>query len=65
MTALNVEPDGRIAMLDPAHTPDKYDIPERQGKVEIKNGLITLSTPEILDFECAPKEVPYYLFWRK
>ena len=65
MAAINVEPDGRIAILDPSHKPDKYDIPERQGKVEIKNDLITLCTPEVLDFECSPKEIPYHLFWRK
>ena len=65
MTAIGVEPDGRIAILDPSHMPDKYDIPERQGKVEIKNGVITLCSLEQLATECAPKDPPYHLFWRK
>ena len=65
MTAIDVESDGRIAILDPSYSETKYDIPERQGKVEIKNGVITLCTTDILEFECAPKETPYHLFWRK
>ena len=65
MTIINEEPDGRFAILDPGHSETKYDIPERQGKVEIRNGCITLSTPELLEDATANRETPYHLFWRK
>ena len=64
MAVINEEPDGRLAILDPSYRPDKYDEPERVGKVEIVRDVITLCTPETLHAETYGKATPYYLFWR-
>lgn len=65
MAAINEEPDGRIAILDPAYYPGKYDEEGRTGKVEVINDVITLCDGDTLEKETEPKPTPYYLFWRK
>ena len=65
MAAIGVEPDGRIAILDPSYRPEKYLEEGRVGKVEIIDGPIVLATTEVLDEETREKATPYYLFWRK
>ena len=64
MVAINEEPDGRIAILDPSLTDTKYETPERREKVEVKNGGIILTDGATLDQECSTKEIRYHLFWR-
>jgi len=65
MAAIGVEPDGRIAILDPSYRPDKFDEEGRPGKVEVIDGPIVLCAPEILEEETATKKLPYTLCWRK
>ena len=64
MAVIGVERDGRLAILDPSYFPGKYDEEGRQGKVEVKQGVISLCTPEILAQESEMKAIPYHLFWR-
>lgn len=64
MTVISEEPDGRLAILDPSFTPDKYETDDRKGKVEIKHGVVILCEPEILHAETKGKTGPYFLFWR-
>ena len=40
--------DRRAAILDPSYKPGKFDIPERQGKVEVVADKICLCAPEVL-----------------
>ena len=65
MTVISEEPDGRLAILDPSFKPGKFDSPGRKGKVELKNEVIILCSPEILQEEANPKRFHYYLLWRK
>ena len=64
ITVINEEPDGRLAILDPSFTPDKYETEHRKDKVEIKHGVVIICKPEILHAETKGKTGPYYLFWR-
>ena len=48
ITVIGVEKDGRFAILDPSYKPGKFDIPERQGKVEVVADKICLCAPEVL-----------------
>lgn len=65
ITAISEEPDGRIAILDPSYKTGKFESPECKDKVEMKNGVIALCSPEILHQEANPDRLHYYLFWRK
>ena len=65
IAAISEERDGRIATLDPSFRPDKYDAEGRKGKVEIKNGVITLTDMQVLIDDSAPAPYSFYLFWRK
>ena len=65
MTAISIDADGRLVILDPSFEPTKYESDYRKDKVEIKNGYLVLTKPVILAEECAPKNVPYHLYWRK
>ena len=65
IAAIGVEPDGRIAILDPSYKENKYEEEGRAGKVEMKNGVIALCTPEVLADDCTNRSTPYNLFWRK
>lgn len=64
IVAINEEPDGRIAILDPGYLEGKFDEKERKGKVEVKNGVIALCSVEILAEDAAKRNPGYYLFWR-
>lgn len=65
MTAINEEPDGRLAILDPAYSEEKFNEPGREGRVEAKFPGLILCNPQDVQEECAPKPTPYFLFWRK
>lgn len=59
------EPDGRLAVLDPAYYEGKYEEEGRKGKVEMKNGVIALCSMEVLQEDAVKDSDAYYLFWRK
>lgn len=65
MNVIAEESDGRLVILDPSQTPDKFDTEYRRDKVEIKFDHLILCKKEILAEECAPKGTPYHLYWRK
>ena len=66
IVAVNEEPDGRIAILDPALEPGRYDEEARAGKVEVKNGFISVCSPELLHGDTRSRQPgAYILFWRK
>ena len=62
---IGVEPDGRIAILDPSYKEGKFEEEGRQGKVEMTNGVIALCRPEILMEETEGREVRFFLLRRK
>ena len=64
MTVINEEPDGRLAILDPAYEPDRYNDPKWEGLVEVKHSYVVLCDPQILHGETEGKTDPYNLFWR-
>ena len=64
MTVINEEPDGRLAILDPAFEPDRYSDPKWEGLVEVKHNYVVLCDPQVLHGETQGKTGPYYLFWR-
>lgn len=65
MTVIGEEADGRLVILDPSLSPDKFDSAYRRDKVEVKYGYLVLCKKDILAEECAPKGTPYHLYWRK
>ena len=65
VTAIGVEPDGRIAILDPSYKPGKFDEEGRQGKVEIKNGELLVCDIQVLVDDADYRVNSFYLFWRK
>ena len=65
MVAINEEPDGRIAILDPSYKEGKFDEEGRQGKVEMKNGVIALCDMQVLMEETEGRKVRFFLLWRK
>ena len=64
MTVISQEPDGRLAILDPAFEPTRYSDPKWEGLVEVKHDYVVLCDPQILHGETEGKTGPYYLFWR-
>ena len=64
MTVISQEPDGRLAILDPAYEPTRYSDPKWEGLVEVKHDYVVLCDPQILHGETEGKTGPYYLFWR-
>ena len=65
IVVLNVEPDGRLAILDPAYSEHRYEEEGRVGKVEVKHEIIALCAPEVLKEDTANRSPAFYLFWRK
>lgn len=64
IVAINEEPDGRIAILDPSYFEGKYEEEGRQGKVEMK-GVVALCDLKILVEEATEPNPCFHLFWRK
>ena len=65
MAVIGVERDGRLAILDPSYFPGKYDEEGRQGKVEMKNGVIAVTSMQVLMEETDGRSQRFFLFWRK
>ncbi len=57
--------DGQFCILDPSYRPDKFDIPERVGKVNCKHAPYLYCPVEIVDSEGKPGKIKYHLFSRK
>lgn len=64
IVAISVEPDGRIAILDPYYHEGRYEEEGRKGKVEVKNGMIALCKPEHLFCDVVTNTPAYHLFHR-
>ena len=65
MAIIGVEPDGRIAILDPSNVPGKFEEEGRVGKVEVREDGIILCDPEILHEETRARQPgAYFLYWR-
>ena len=64
VVAINVEPDGRIAVLDPYFQDGRYEIEGRKGKIELKQGVIALCKAEDLFADAIVSSPAYHLFWR-
>ena len=62
---INVEPDGRVAILDPSYKEGKYEEEGRVGKVEMKNGVIALCDANEVALDGDVNEPTFYLFWRE
>ena len=65
VAVIDVEADGRLAVLDPSYKENKYEEEGRKGKVEMKNRYIALCAPEVLVEDTANRTPSFYLFWRK
>jgi hypothetical protein len=61
-----ISADGKqFCILDPSFTPDKFDIPERAGKVNTKHAPFLYCDVDAVDSEVDPVEIKYHLFSRK
>ncbi len=65
VAAISMEPDGRVAVLDPSYKPGKFEEEGRKGLVEMKNEVIALCDPELLAVDAKERTPSFYLFWRK
>lgn len=65
INVIGYEPDGRFVILDPSFHSEKYTIPERKDRVEIKYDYLVLCEEQELAAEVHEKFPPFYLFWRK
>jgi len=65
IVAINVERDGRIAILDPSYKIGKYEEEGRVGKVEMKNDYIALTDVETLVKDSSNRHPSFWLFWRE
>ena len=65
IVAIDVEPDGRIAILDPAYQPGRYDEEGRAGKVEVKNGVVALCEPELLHEDTLNRQPGAYILFHR
>ena len=57
--------DGQFCVLDPSYKSDKFDIPERAGKVNVKHAPYLYCPVEIVDSETKANRAKYHLFSRK
>jgi hypothetical protein len=64
VAVIGEESDGRLAILDPYLYEGKFEEEGRQGKVELKYGVMALCQDQDLA-EDVVKHTPFFLFWRK
>ena len=64
VVAVSEERDGRIAVLDPAYWPDKYEEEGRKGLVEVKSDGLSVCNMQVLMDDTEPSSTRFYLFWR-
>ena len=65
VTLTGYEADGRLVVLDPYLYDGKFEEPGREGKVELKRGVMALCKEEDFAADVFKKGPPYHLFWRK
>lgn len=65
IVAVSQERDGRIALLDPAYQPGRYDVPGYEDKVTLKEGVTTVVELQLLTEETVKDAPGFHLFWRK
>ena len=64
LTAIGEERDGRIALLDPDYTDERYQSERVKAVVDRTKKVILLCDMDTLTEECAPNEPCFFLFWR-
>ena len=64
VVVIGVEPDGRLAVLDPSYKPGKYEEEGRAGKVEMKHDVVALCSVQVMTEEIVTHAPGFYLFWR-
>lgn len=63
--AISEAEDGRIVILDPSYKEGKFDIPERAGRVEVKDGVFCLCEMQsLVEESLGVKPRCFHLFWR-
>lgn len=55
--------DGEILILDPSWSEDKFQTPERKGKVR-EAGCLVYASPEVIIEDTENRRPRYFLFWR-
>ena len=61
-----ISTDGKeFCILDPSLSENKFEIPERVGKVNTKNAPYLYCDVNVVDGECAPGKIKYHVFQRK
>lgn len=61
-----VATDGEnFCILDPSYTPDKFDIPERAGKVDTSHAPYLYCPVDVVHAQTKPYGIKYHLFSRK
>ncbi len=64
ITAISIDEDNDICILDPSLTPEKFEEEGRQGKVTVQTPFVYCK-PELLVEEAVTRRTPYHLFRRK
>lgn len=54
-----------FTILDPSYSPEKFEIPERKGRVDTKNAPILYCDVETVHSETKPNRIKYHLFAKK
>lgn len=62
ITVISADGD-TVCVLDPSQTPDKYDTPERKGKVKVDGHFVYCSIRTLME-DCSNRQPAYYLFKR-
>ncbi len=60
----NLENDNRVAILDPGYKEGKYEEEGREGKVEIKQGIIAVCDISILQKDAENRTPSFHMFKR-
>ena len=61
----NLEDNNRVAILDPSYWEGKYNEESRQGKVEMKQGVIAVCDISVLQKDAENRNPSFHLFKRK
>ena len=64
MTVISTDGE-EVCILDPSYTPEKYHLPEREGKVNDKNAPFLYTSKDTLHAHTPWDKPKYHLFWRK
>ena len=65
VAVIGYESDGRLVVLDPYLYDGKFEEQGREGRVELKYGVMALCNEQELAGDVVGRNYPYYLFWRK